>query len=58
MRMEVEAVPETARFVEVAFVVVPKVEVRLVVAIVPVAVIFATETILPEKIAFPWTAKR
>ena len=48
--------PETERFVEVALVVVPEVAVRFKVEMVPVAVMDETETILPEKIAFPWTA--
>lgn len=53
IKIEVEAVPETAKLVEVALVVVPEVAVKLVVAIVPVAVTDETETILPEKMASP-----
>ena len=55
--MEVEAILEIARLVEVALVVVPEVAVRLTVETVPVAVMFATETILPENIAFPCTER-
>ena len=40
---------------EVAFVVVPKEAVKLEVAMVPVEVMFATETMFPEKMAFPCT---
>lgn len=50
--------PETAKLVEVALVVVPKVAVKLAVVKVPVAVMLATETISPEKIPLPWTEKR
>ena len=53
IRTEVEAVPETDKLVEVALVVVPEVAEKLVVAIVPVAVMLETETMLPEKMAFP-----
>ncbi len=48
---------EIAKLVEVELVVVAKVAVKFGTVMVPVAVIDATDTMLPKTIIFPWTPR-